>query len=50
VIVKEGNKYIVKDSKGIKIFDTHDNLEKAKRQLAAIEVSKKKQAAKKAWE
>ena len=50
MIVEENGKYIVKDKTGKKIYGSHETEEKAKRQLAAIEISKKKRAAKKAWE
>lgn len=41
MIVKEGNKWLVKDSSGKKILGTHPTKEKALKQLAAVEISKK---------
>jgi hypothetical protein len=42
MIVKRGNKWEVRDSSGEKLLGTHSSEEKAKDQLAAIEISKKK--------
>lgn len=44
MIVKKGNKWLVKDSSGKKILGTHDTKEKAIKQLAAVEISKKERA------
>lgn len=41
-IVKKGNRYYVKDSRGIKTLGSHDTQEQAIAQLLAIEASKKK--------
>ena len=41
-IVKRGDKYVVMDKEETKVLGTHDTLEDAKRQLAAIEISKHK--------
>jgi hypothetical protein len=46
MIVKEKNKFVVKDSSGKKTLGTHKTKEAAQRQLAAIEISKKRQQAK----
>jgi hypothetical protein len=40
MIVKKGNKFVVKDSKGEKVLGTHPTRKAALRQLAAIEASK----------
>jgi hypothetical protein len=40
MIVKKGNKFVVKDSKGEKVLGTHSSRKAALRQLAAIEASK----------
>ena len=40
MIVKKGNKFVVKDSKGEKVLGTHSTKKAALRQLAAIEASK----------
>jgi len=40
VISKQGDKWVVKSSDGKKVLGTHDSEEKAKKQLAAIEISK----------
>jgi hypothetical protein len=50
VIVKAGNKYLVKDSKGVKTLGTHSTKEGALAQLRAIEANKKKRISKKMWE
>jgi len=42
MIVKKGNKWVVKDSKGEKVLGTHDSKKAALRQIAAIEASKDK--------
>jgi hypothetical protein len=44
MIVKKGNKWLVKDSSGKKILGTHDTKEKAIKQLAAVEISKKERS------
>ena len=41
MIVKKGKKWLVKDSSGKKILGTHTSEDSAKKQLAAIEISKK---------
>jgi len=41
MIRKVGNKYKVLDSSGEKVLGTHPTKEKAAKQLAAIEISKK---------
>ena len=41
-IEKRGNKWVVLDSSGEKVLGTHETEEKAKKQLAAIEISKQK--------
>ena len=41
-IQKRGNKWVVLDSSGEKVLGTHETKEKAKKQLAAIEISKQK--------
>lgn len=43
MIVKKDNKWLVMDSSGKKVLGTHYSKEEAKDQLAAIEISKKKQ-------
>lgn len=45
MIVKSGNKYLVKTEAGDKILGTHSSHDNALRQLRAIEVSKAKRAA-----
>lgn len=42
MIVKKGNKWQVRDSSGKKVLGTHPSKEKALKQLAAVEISKKK--------
>lgn len=42
MIIKQGNDWIVKDSSGKKVLGRHKTKEKARKQLAAIEISKKK--------
>lgn len=46
MIKKQGKKWVVKDSSGKKTLGTHDSESSAKRQLAAIEISKKKKKSK----
>ena len=41
-IEKRGDKWVVLDSSGEKVLGTHETEEKAKKQLAAIEISKQK--------
>ncbi len=41
-IQKRGDKWVVLDSSGEKVLGTHETEEKAKKQLAAIEISKQK--------
>jgi len=41
-IVKRGNKWLVMDKAKTKILGTHGSEEKAKKQLAAIEINKQK--------
>ena len=40
MIVKKGDEFVVKDSKGEKVLGTHSTKKAALRQLAAIEASK----------
>jgi hypothetical protein len=42
MIVKSGKNFLVKDSSGQKILGKHQNKKSAMKQLAAIEISKKK--------
>jgi hypothetical protein len=42
MIVKSGKNFLVKDSSGQKILGKHPNKKSAMKQLAAIEISKKK--------
>jgi len=42
MIKRQGNKWVVKDAEGNKTLGTHSSEEAALRQLAAIEISKKK--------
>jgi hypothetical protein len=42
MIVKKGNKWLVKSSDGKKTLGTHSSKAKALRQLMAVEISKKK--------
>ena len=44
MIIKKGDKYVVKDSKGKKVLGTHSTRQAALKQLAAIEISKKGKA------
>lgn len=41
-IMKRGDKFVVTTKSGDKVLGTHTNLAKAKKQLAAIEISKAK--------
>lgn len=41
MIIKKNNKWVVTDSSGKKVLGTHSSKEKATKQLAAIEISKK---------
>jgi hypothetical protein len=50
LIVRSGDKWLVKDSKGEKVFGTHTSKEKALAQLRAIEANKKKTINKKMWD
>lgn len=43
-IEKVGNEYVVKPKKGNKILGKHKSYKKALKQLAAIEISKKKRS------
>ena len=47
MIVKEGKKFVVKDSKGEKVLGTHSSRKAALRQIAAIEASKARADARK---
>jgi hypothetical protein len=40
-IIKRGNKYMVMSSSGDKVLGTHPTKQKALKQLAAVEISKK---------
>ena len=42
MIIKQGKEWLVKDSSGKKILGRHSSKEKARKQLAAIEISKQK--------
>jgi hypothetical protein len=42
MIRKRGGKYVVLDSSGTKVLGTHTTEKSAQRQLAAIEISKKR--------
>ena len=42
MIVHKGNKWMVMDSEGEKVLGTHETEKDAKKQLAAIEISKHK--------
>ena len=42
MIQKRGNKFVVTDKAGTKVLGTHSSESKAKKQLAAIEISKAK--------
>ena len=46
MIVKSGSKFLVKTSDGSRTLGEHDTEEDAKKQLEAIEISKKEQAEK----
>ncbi len=41
-IKKKGSKFVVTDRSGKKVLGTHDTKSEAQKQLAAIEISKKK--------
>lgn len=42
IIVKSGDKFLVKTEDGSKVLGTHSYKKKAEKQLAAIEISKNK--------
>jgi len=44
MIKRQGNKWVVKDAEGNKTLGTHSSEKAALRQLAAIEISKKRNA------
>jgi len=43
MIRKRNGKFVVMDSTGTKVLGTHDTLGKARKQLQAIEINKKRQ-------
>lgn len=46
MIVRQGGNWVVKDSSGKNTLGTHPSEEQAKKQLAAIEISKARQKSK----
>lgn len=42
MIKKQGSKWVVTDSEGVRVLGTHDTEEAAQKQLDAIEISKQK--------